>query len=76
MDANAVVYGHSHIPVENNHVIYSMNPGSCSYPRSLSKPGCAVLEISGKDIFSIFYKIDFSIFGLKDFVPYFPDRMY
>ena len=76
MDANAVVYGHSHIPVENNHVIYSMNPGSCSYPRSLSKPGCAVLEISGKNIFSIFYKIDFSIFGLKDFVPYFPDRMY
>lgn len=75
MNANAVVYGHSHVPVENNHIIYSMNPGSCSYPRSLSKAGCAVLEVSGKNIFSIFYKIDFSIFGQKDFIPYFPDRM-
>ncbi len=71
--ANSVIYGHSHVPAENMHVIYSMNPGSCSYPRRRSPRSCAVLEIQGRNIFSIFYSIET---GIKTkFIPYHPERL-
>lgn len=72
-NANAVIYGHTHFPAENMHVIYSMNPGSCSCPRYSSKAGCAVLEVLGRNITSIFYYVDLS--GKQEFVPYFPERL-
>lgn len=71
-NANAVIYGHTHFPVENMHIIYSMNPGSCSCPRFRSKPGCAVLEVLGRDISSIFYCIEAD--RKTKFVPFFPER--
>ncbi len=71
-NANAVIYGHTHFPAEHMHVIYSMNPGSCSCPRYGSKPSCAVLEVLGRNITSIFYYVDPA--GKQEFVPYFPEH--
>ena len=70
--ADSVIYGHTHFPAENMHLIYSMNPGSCSCPRFRSPVTCSVLEIMEKNISAIFYRIES---GLKtEFVPYFPER--
>lgn len=72
--ANSVIYGHTHFPMENNHVIYSLNPGSCSCPRLSSPCSCCVLEVLGKNVCAVFYKINS---GYKtEFEPYFPDRYY
>lgn len=72
VDADSVIYGHTHFPAENMHMIYSMNPGSCSCPRLRSFPSCVVLEILGRNISAIFYKIESGIETV--FTPYFPEQ--
>lgn len=49
--ADAVLFGHSHIPYEGWHEgILLLNPGSLSRPRGLSKAGCVVLTIEQGEI--------------------------
>lgn len=49
--ADAVLFGHSHIPYESWHEgILLLNPGSLSRPRGLSKAGCVVLTIEQGEI--------------------------
>lgn len=49
--ADAVLFGHSHIPYESWHEgILLLNPGSLSRPRALSKAGCVVLTIAQGEI--------------------------
>ncbi len=70
----AVVFGHTHVPCENMHVIYSMNPGSISSPRRASKLSFAILEVNANHFSSVFYKIEEGI--NPSFVPYIPDYYY
>ncbi len=86
--ADIAVYGHTHIAAEARRKIYLMNPGSCARPRRQTPPGFAVLELSGKNISTVFYRIDSgggmpsrsfcSVGQGKDgqdtaFTPFFPD---
>lgn len=49
--ADAVLFGHSHIPYESWHEgILLLNPGSLSRPRGLSKAGCVALTIEQGEI--------------------------
>lgn len=74
-NANTVLYGHTHVPFEIlTRKAYIMNPGSIGYPRNHSKPGFAILEISEKAVYSIFYKIDFD--SDIHFTPYHPEIFY
>ena len=72
--ANAVLFGHTHVPSEFMGKTYLMNPGSISCPRHKSFPGFAILEILGPNINSIFYRIE-SFSPLK-ISPYFPEPFY
>lgn len=74
-NANTVLYGHTHVPFEIlTRKAYIMNPGSIGYPRNHSKPGFAILEISEKAVYSIFYKIEFD--PDIHFTPYHPEIFY
>lgn len=71
-ECQAVLFGHTHVPCENMHTIYSMNPGSISSPRRSSKPSFAILETNGNYISSVFYGIED---GLNPkFIPYHPEN--
>lgn len=72
--ANAVIFGHTHVPAEFMGKTYIMNPGSISLPRHRSLPSFAILEISTKYINSIFYRIEFK--HELEFIPYHPESFY
>ncbi len=72
--ANAVIFGHTHVPTEMLSKVYLLNPGSVGYPRHKSPPSFAMLEILGPNINSIFYKIQSE--KKLEFIPYFPDPFY
>lgn len=73
-DCNVAVFGHTHVPFEELHSVYLMNPGSCSSPRGKSPKSVGIIEVIGPNINSIFYKIEETL-GLVKFVPYFPDKL-
>lgn len=51
MEADACVFGHTHIPVvENYNGIVILNPGSLTAPRGGSKPSYGILTIEGESI--------------------------
>lgn len=72
--ANAVIFGHTHVPSEMLGKVYLLNPGSIGYPRHKSPPSFAMLEIQGPNINAIFYKIQ--IEKKLEFIPYFPEPFY
>ena len=72
--ANAVIFGHTHVPTEIMGTTYVMNPGSITCPRYKSFKSFAILEITGKNINSVFYKIDEN--SKNKFIPYFPETFY
>lgn len=72
--ANAAIFGHTHVPAEIMGTTYIMNPGSISLPRHRSFPSFAVLEIFGKNMTSIFYKIENKM--NYEFTPYHPESFY
>lgn len=67
----AVVFGHTHVPVENNFSVYSVNPGSVSLPRRRSKPSLAVMQVGNNFFNSIFYSIQQGVETC--FVPFHPE---
>ena len=72
--ANAVIFGHTHVPAEFPGKTYILNPGSISLPRHRSFRSFAVLEISKKYINSIFYRIEYK--QELEFIPYHPESFY
>ncbi len=59
-EAEAVLYGHTHIATAQNHgALLALNPGSCTNPRAGQPPSYAVLQVSkGSPITEYtFYKI-------------------
>lgn len=73
-EANAVLFGHTHVPAELMSNPYLMNPGSVGYPRNGGKPSFAMLEVIGPNIVSVFYRLETSE-GLN-FVPFIPEPFY
>lgn len=72
--ADTAIFGHTHVPAELMGTTYIMNPGSISLPRHRSSAGFAMLEITGKNISPIFYRIEN---GQKpEFIPYHPEQFY
>lgn len=73
-DANTVLFGHTHVPVEFASRVYAVNPGSVGYPRRGSQPSFVKLEIIGPNMVPIFHKIkiDYKV----EFTPYFPEPYY
>ena len=70
-NAQIAFFGHTHIPAELNHSVYIVNPGSVGNPRSFSPNSFAIVEITQKYNYAIFYKIPKN---LNDgFTPYIPD---
>jgi putative phosphoesterase len=45
---DAVLFGHTHIPLNNYTSVLMLNPGSLAYPRGISGCTYALLEVSGK----------------------------
>lgn len=74
--ANAVLFGHTHVPLEFLGTTYLMNPGSVGYPRHQSPASFAILEILGPNINSIFYKIAPGEKPYPAFKPYIPEPFY
>lgn len=72
--ANAAIFGHTHVPAEIMGTTYILNPGSISLPRHRSFQSFAVLEIFGKNMTSIFYKIENKM--KYEFTPYHPESFY
>lgn len=73
-NADIAIFGHTHCPTEMLQQIYLLNPGSISLPRNMSKPCFAILNITKKVVYSIFYKIDKS--NPVNFTPYHPEILY
>ena len=73
-ECNVAVFGHTHIPFEELHNVYLMNPGSCSCPRGKSVKSVGIIEVLGVNINTIFYRIEDN-FGFVKFTPYFPDKL-
>ncbi len=73
-NANAAIFGHTHVPTEFMGKTYIMNPGSISLPRHRSFPSFAILELSAKYINSIFYRIEYK--PELEFIPYHPESFY
>ena len=71
--ADIALYGHTHIAAEIRRSIYIVNPGSISYPRSLTPPSFAVLELDGKNSNAVFYRIDAHLDGVR-FTPFTPKK--
>ncbi|EPF26181.1 MJ0936 family phosphodiesterase [Treponema socranskii subsp. paredis ATCC 35535] len=71
--ADIALYGHTHIAVEMRRGVYVVNPGSISYPRSLTPPSFAVLELDGKNSNAVFYRIDVHLDGIR-FTPFIPKK--
>ena len=71
--ADIALYGHTHIAAEMRRGVYIVNPGSISYPRSLTPPSFAVLELDGKNSNAVFYRIDAHLDGVR-FTPFTPKK--
>ncbi len=71
--ADIALYGHTHIAAEMRRGVYVVNPGSISYPRSLTPPSFAVLELDGKNSNAVFYRIDVHLDGVR-FTPFIPKK--
>ena len=71
--ADIALYGHTHIAAEMRRGVYVVNPGSISYPRSLTPPSFAVLELDGKNSNAVFYRIDAHLDGVR-FTPFTPKK--
>ena len=71
--ADIALYGHTHIAAEMRRGVYIVNPGSISYPRSLTPPSFAVLELDGKNSNAVFYRIDVHLDGIR-FTPFTPKK--
>jgi len=71
--ADIALYGHTHIAAEIRRSVYIVNPGSISYPRSLTPPSFAVLELDGKNSNAVFYRIDVRFDGMH-FTPFTPKK--
>ena len=71
---NVAVFGHTHVPFEELHNVYLMNPGSCNSPRGKSPKSVGIIEVIGPNINTIFYKIEETL-GLVKFIPYFPEKL-
>ena len=71
--ADIALYGHTHIAAEIRRSVYVVNPGSISYPRSLTPPSFAVLELDGKNRNAVFYRIDARLDGVH-FTPFAPKK--
>jgi len=71
--ADIALYGHTHIAAEIRRSVYVVNPGSISYPRSLTPPSFAVLELDGKNRNAVFYRIDARLDGVH-FTPFTPKK--
>ena len=71
--ADIALYGHTHIAAEMRRGVYIVNPGSISYPRSLTPPSFAVLELDGKNSNAVFYRIDVHLDGVR-FTPFTPKK--
>ena len=71
--ADIALYGHTHIAAEIRRSVYIVNPGSISYPRSLTPPSFAVLELDGKNSNAVFYRIDAHLDGVR-FTPFTPKK--
>ena len=71
--ADIALYGHTHIAAEMRRGVYIVNPGSISYPRSLTPPSFAVLELDGKNSNAVFYRIDVHLGGVR-FTPFIPKK--
>ncbi len=72
--ADVLIFGHTHVPIENLRGAYMVNPGSIALPREVSKPGFAYIFIQGKNVvYSSFFhqenrsKLEFSPFELQQF---------
>ncbi|MBO4384471.1 MAG: YfcE family phosphodiesterase [Clostridia bacterium] len=51
LSAAAALYGHTHRPSLSAYgSVLLLNPGSPTFPRGMTKPGFAVLEVDGKDV--------------------------
>lgn len=72
-ECNVAVFGHTHVPFEELHNVYLVNPGSLSCPRRSSFKSAGIIEIIEKNINTIFYKVEDSITGIN-FIPYFPEK--
>lgn len=70
-NAQIAFFGHTHIPAELNYSVYLVNPGSVGSPRSFSPNSFALVEITQKYNYAIFYKIPKKL--SDDFTPYIPD---
>lgn len=69
--AHIALYGHTHVPFEQQRNVYIMNPGSIRLPRSQSAAGFAILEVTKRWENTIFYKIGYGANGMET-TPYFP----
>ena len=69
--ARIVLYGHTHVPFEQQRNVYIMNPGSIRLPRSQSSAGFAILEVTKRWTNTIFYKVAYGANGMET-TPYFP----
>ncbi len=74
LGADVAVFGHTHYPAEFYGRLYLANPGSCSFPRRLSKAGFAVMTLTEPEINTVFYKIDPN--SGTGFVPYIPEILF
>lgn len=70
-EASAVFFGHSHIPVEINQMVYIANPGSISHPRGHSPQSFGIVEVTKNTILTIFHRIEENPSGIQ-FTPYYP----
>jgi uncharacterized protein len=72
--ADIALYGHSHITDETRGDVYKMNPGSIAYPRGGTPPSFAILELEGRNINTVFFRIDMTLKGIQ-FVPFSPEKV-
>lgn len=74
-EANAAIFGHTHIPFEQLRSVYLLNPGSVDSPRGGSSMSFSILEITKNSLNAIFYKISLTAKGIET-TPYFPTPYY
>jgi len=72
--ADIALYGHSHITDETRGDVYKMNPGSIAYPRGGTPPSFSILEIEGRNINSVFFRIDITLSAIE-FIPFSPEKV-
>ena len=55
----AVLFGHTHVPICKRTSFLLLNPGSLGYPRGFSGPTYGILEISGNQMEARILKVSF-----------------